>query len=82
MLERRIRQHNVSSKDLLKSVLKDQWEKISAEKTPRFASSMPKRLQEAQKCVELAIVSVWNVFDWTKIVVVANVLEVVDKSAL
>ncbi|GFV08447.1 hypothetical protein TNCV_3922941, partial [Trichonephila clavipes] len=24
--------HNVSSKDMLKSVLKDQWEKISAEK--------------------------------------------------
>ncbi|GFV77891.1 hypothetical protein TNCV_451 [Trichonephila clavipes] len=45
----RIRQHNVSSKDMLKSVLKDQWEKLSAEKTPRFASSMPKRLQEAHK---------------------------------
>ncbi|GFS80186.1 hypothetical protein TNCV_3446931 [Trichonephila clavipes] len=28
----RIRQHNVSNKDMLKSVLKDQWEKISAEK--------------------------------------------------
>ncbi|GFT87847.1 hypothetical protein TNCV_799531 [Trichonephila clavipes] len=35
LLERRIRQHNVSSKDMLKSVLKDQWEKKSAEKTPR-----------------------------------------------
>ncbi|GFY19319.1 hypothetical protein TNCV_4127061 [Trichonephila clavipes] len=27
LLERRIRQHNVSSKDMLKSLLKDQWEK-------------------------------------------------------
>ncbi|GFU04266.1 hypothetical protein TNCV_863731 [Trichonephila clavipes] len=40
---------NVSSKDMLKSVLKDQWEKISAGKTPRCVSSMPKRLQEVHK---------------------------------
>ncbi|GFY12127.1 hypothetical protein TNCV_3096811 [Trichonephila clavipes] len=33
LLERRIRQHNVSSKHMLKSVLKNQWEKISAEET-------------------------------------------------
>ncbi|GFW55360.1 hypothetical protein TNCV_117441 [Trichonephila clavipes] len=46
LLERRIRQHNVSSKDMLKSVLKGQWEKMSTEKIPRFASSIPKRLQE------------------------------------
>ncbi|GFW69859.1 hypothetical protein TNCV_1403121 [Trichonephila clavipes] len=32
LLERKIRQHNTSSKDMLKSVLKDEWEKISAEK--------------------------------------------------
>ncbi|GFT25107.1 hypothetical protein TNCV_180081 [Trichonephila clavipes] len=31
---------------MLKSVLKDQWEKISAEETTRFVSSMLKRLQE------------------------------------
>ncbi|GFX68088.1 hypothetical protein TNCV_921891 [Trichonephila clavipes] len=36
LLERRIRQHNVSSKDMLKSVLKDQWEKISAEKNHKI----------------------------------------------
>ncbi|GFV08450.1 hypothetical protein TNCV_4764481, partial [Trichonephila clavipes] len=41
--------HNVSSKDMLKSVLKDQWEKISAEKPQDFVSAMPKRLQEAHK---------------------------------
>ncbi|GFX63356.1 transposable element Tc1 transposase [Trichonephila clavipes] len=34
-LERRIRQHNVSSKDMLKSVLKNQWEKKSAGKKPQ-----------------------------------------------
>ncbi|GFS59159.1 hypothetical protein TNCV_70311 [Trichonephila clavipes] len=49
LLERRIRQHNVNSKDMPKSVLKDQWEKISAEKTLRFVSSMTKRLQEVHK---------------------------------
>ncbi|GFW76687.1 hypothetical protein TNCV_4944041 [Trichonephila clavipes] len=32
LLKRRIRQHNVSSKDMLKSVLKDQWENIVTEK--------------------------------------------------
>ncbi|GFV43164.1 transposable element Tc1 transposase [Trichonephila clavipes] len=45
----KIRQHNVSNKDILKSVLKDQWEKISAEETTRFVSSMLKRLQEVLK---------------------------------
>ncbi|GFV66070.1 hypothetical protein TNCV_2891401 [Trichonephila clavipes] len=49
LLKCRIRQHNVASKAMLKSVLKDQWEKISTEKTKRFVSSMPKRLQEAHK---------------------------------
>ncbi|GFT86420.1 transposable element Tc1 transposase [Trichonephila clavipes] len=33
LLERKIRQHSISSKDMLKSVLKDEWEKISAEET-------------------------------------------------
>ncbi|GFV65984.1 hypothetical protein TNCV_1303751 [Trichonephila clavipes] len=27
MLERRIRQHNISSKDMLKGIFEDQWEK-------------------------------------------------------
>ncbi|GFW37893.1 hypothetical protein TNCV_4630951 [Trichonephila clavipes] len=44
LLERRIRQHNVSSKDMLKSVLKDQWEKISAEKTPKISPPKPCKL--------------------------------------
>ncbi|GFX97009.1 transposon Ty3-I Gag-Pol polyprotein [Trichonephila clavipes] len=47
LLERKIRQHNISSNDMLKIVLKDQWEKISAEETTKLVNSMPKRLQEA-----------------------------------
>ncbi|GFV45270.1 hypothetical protein TNCV_5087511 [Trichonephila clavipes] len=39
--ERRIDQHNISSKDMLKSVFKNE-RKISAEKTTRPVNSMPK----------------------------------------
>ncbi|GFU97388.1 transposable element Tcb1 transposase [Trichonephila clavipes] len=46
LLEGKIRQHNISSKDMLKSVLKDEWEKISAEETTKLVNSMSKRLQE------------------------------------
>ncbi|GFT09579.1 integrase catalytic domain-containing protein [Trichonephila clavipes] len=41
LLERRIGQHNISSKDVLKSVLQDEWEEIRAEETTRL-NSMPK----------------------------------------
>ncbi|GFY31090.1 hypothetical protein TNCV_4359971 [Trichonephila clavipes] len=46
LLERKIRQHSTSSKNMLKSVLKDEWEKISDEETTKLVHSMPKRLQE------------------------------------
>ncbi|GFT29211.1 transposable element Tcb1 transposase [Trichonephila clavipes] len=46
LLECKIRQHNISSKDMLKSVLKDEWEKISAEETTKLVNSMLKRFQE------------------------------------
>ncbi|GFV39445.1 transposable element Tcb1 transposase [Trichonephila clavipes] len=46
LLERKICQHTISSKDILKSVHKDEWEKISAEETTKLVNSMPKRLQE------------------------------------
>ncbi|GFV30614.1 hypothetical protein TNCV_3580461 [Trichonephila clavipes] len=46
LLECKIRQHNISSKDMLKSVLKDEWEKISAEEATKLVHSMPKQLQE------------------------------------
>ncbi|GFS51111.1 transposable element Tcb2 transposase [Trichonephila clavipes] len=45
LLETKIRQHNISSKDMLKSVLKDEWEKISSEEKTKL-NSMPKRLQK------------------------------------
>ncbi|GFW27844.1 hypothetical protein TNCV_767241 [Trichonephila clavipes] len=48
-LERSIHQHNISSKDMLKSVLKDEWQKINAEETTSLVNSMPKRLQEVLK---------------------------------
>ncbi|GFY35544.1 transposable element Tcb2 transposase [Trichonephila clavipes] len=46
LLERKIRQHNISSKDMLNSVLNDEWEKIRAEEVTKLVNSMPKRLQE------------------------------------
>ncbi|GFU17009.1 RNase H domain-containing protein [Trichonephila clavipes] len=46
LLERKIHQHTISSNDMLKSVLKDEWEKISAEETTKLVNSMPKRLSE------------------------------------
>ncbi|GFV43385.1 transposable element Tc1 transposase [Trichonephila clavipes] len=46
LLEPKIRQHNISSKDMLKSVLKDEWEKISAEGTIKLFDSMSKQFQE------------------------------------
>ncbi|GFU13198.1 transposable element Tcb1 transposase [Trichonephila clavipes] len=49
LLERKIRQHNISSKDMLKSVLKDEWKKISSEEITKLVNSMLKRLQEAFK---------------------------------
>ncbi|GFY33586.1 transposable element Tcb1 transposase [Trichonephila clavipes] len=42
-LERRIRQDNVTNEDMLKSVLKDQWEKIRAQETTRSVILIPKR---------------------------------------
>ncbi|GFW61449.1 uncharacterized protein TNCV_346971 [Trichonephila clavipes] len=38
-----------SFKDMLKSVLKDEWEKISAKETTGLVNSIPKRLQEVLK---------------------------------
>ncbi|GFY24282.1 hypothetical protein TNCV_1013311 [Trichonephila clavipes] len=46
LLKPKIHQHNISSKNILKSVLQSEWEKISAEETTKPVNSMPKRLQE------------------------------------
>ncbi|GFX85121.1 transposable element Tc1 transposase [Trichonephila clavipes] len=44
LLERKIRGHSISNKDMLKSVVKDEWEKITAEETTKLVDSMPKIL--------------------------------------
>ncbi|GFY27573.1 hypothetical protein TNCV_910241 [Trichonephila clavipes] len=49
LLEYRIRQHNVSNKDILMSVPKDQREKIGAEETTRFVCSILKSFQQVLK---------------------------------
>ncbi|GFU85145.1 transposable element Tc1 transposase [Trichonephila clavipes] len=48
-LERRICQYNTSSKDMLKSALKDKWEKMNAKETTRLVQSMPTRVREVFK---------------------------------
>lgn len=49
LLERRIRQYDITSKDMLKNVLQEEWNKISVEETSKLVSSMPKRLKEVIK---------------------------------
>lgn len=49
LLERRIRQHNITSKEVLKSVMIDEWAKITREDTKKLVQSMPKRLREVIK---------------------------------
>lgn len=49
LLEHRIRQHNITSKNTLKNVIKEEWTKISAEETFKLVHSMPKRLREILK---------------------------------
>lgn len=49
LLERRIRQHTITSKTMLKTVFKEEWEKITPEDTSKLVSSMQKRLQEVLK---------------------------------
>ncbi|GFW56490.1 transposable element Tcb1 transposase [Trichonephila clavipes] len=46
LLERKIRQRNTSNKDMQKRVLKDEWEKISAEEKTKLVYSIPKLLQK------------------------------------
>ncbi|GFT26168.1 hypothetical protein TNCV_1543821 [Trichonephila clavipes] len=59
-LERKIRQHNISSKDMLKSVLKVEWEKISAEETIKLVNSMSKRLQEVLERRDTSVLTAFN----------------------
>ncbi len=49
LLERRIRTHTITSKEMLKTVILDEWSKMSAQDTRKLVHSMPKRLAEALK---------------------------------
>ena len=46
LLEHRIRQHHITTKEMLKEVLQLEWTKISREETRKLVQSMPKRLSE------------------------------------
>ncbi|KAL7725297.1 hypothetical protein ACLKA6_000714 [Drosophila palustris] len=49
LLERRIRQHTITSKKMLKDVIMEEWSKITAEDTRKLVDSMPRRLAEVLK---------------------------------
>ena len=49
LLERRIRQHKITSKEMLKTVIMDEWNKISTEDTLKLVKSMPNRINEVLK---------------------------------
>lgn len=49
LLEKRIRNHVISSKEMLKAVLLEEWNKITEEETSKLVASMPKRLKEVLK---------------------------------
>ncbi|GFX39888.1 transposable element Tcb1 transposase [Trichonephila clavipes] len=46
LLERKIRQHHITSKEMLKRVIVTEWNTISSEDTSKLVQSIPKRLTE------------------------------------
>ncbi|GFX19797.1 transposable element Tcb1 transposase [Trichonephila clavipes] len=46
LLERKIRQHHITSKEMLKRVIVTEWNTISSEETSKLVQSIPKRLME------------------------------------
>ncbi|GFV50092.1 transposable element Tcb1 transposase [Trichonephila clavipes] len=46
LLERKIRQHHITSKEMLKRMIVSEWNTISSEETSKLVQSMPKRLME------------------------------------
>ncbi|GFT00857.1 transposable element Tcb1 transposase [Trichonephila clavipes] len=46
LLERKTRQHHITSKEMLKRVVVTEWNTISSEETSKLVQSMPKRLTE------------------------------------
>ncbi|GFX22718.1 transposable element Tc1 transposase [Trichonephila clavipes] len=51
LLKRKIRQHHITSKVMLKRVIATEWNTISSEETSKLVQSMPKRLTEALRCL-------------------------------
>lgn len=49
LLEKKIRQHVITSKESLRNVLQTEWEKITTEETEKLVYSMPNRLAEVLK---------------------------------
>ena len=48
-LDKQIRKRTITSQDMLRSVLVEEWEKISSEVTTNLVNSMPKRLHAVIK---------------------------------
>lgn len=48
-LDRQIRKRTISSKDMLKSVIMEEWQKISSDVTKKLVESMPRRLSAVIK---------------------------------
>uniref|UniRef100_A0A1B0G909 Tc1-like transposase DDE domain-containing protein n=1 Tax=Glossina morsitans morsitans TaxID=37546 RepID=A0A1B0G909_GLOMM len=46
----KIRQHAITSKEMLKNVIMEEWANISEEETTNLVKSMPSRLAELLKC--------------------------------
>lgn len=49
LLEKRIRQHVITSKETLRYVMQTEWSKITSEETEKLVNSMPNRLSEVLK---------------------------------
>ena len=48
-LDRQIRKHDISNKEQLKTIILDEWSKISADITQNLVESMPRRLAAVKK---------------------------------
>lgn len=49
LLEKKIRQHVITSKEMLRSVMQAEWAKITSEETEKLVNSMPNRLSAVLK---------------------------------
>ena len=49
LLERKLRKHSITSREMLRSIFQTEWSNISTIETARLVESMPRRLQEVIK---------------------------------